>query len=258
MDLELNGKVAFIAGSTRGIGLAMARAFLREGARVVVTGRNQEGLQCARHSLSAPAGEGRALFVQGDMGVREQIETALKKTLDSFEAIHCVVANVGNGKAKAGWGLGTEDWQASLQENLLTSMSLASAALPHLVASRGNLILITSIAGREAIPAPLPYSAAKAALQSAVKSLARLVGKDGVRVNGVAPGNIFFPGGVWERKLGAQREQIEQYLQAEVPLGRFGAPEEIADVVVFLASERATFITGATIVADGGQTRSFF
>jgi len=140
----------------------------------------------------------------------------------------------------------------------LGSMALASTVLPHLIArGAGSLTFTSSIVGCEAINAPITYSATKAAVQGAMKSLSRLVGPQGVRVNAVAPGNVLFPGGSWERKLAERREFFEQYIQSEVPLQRFGRPEEIANAVVFLASERASFITGACLVVDGGQTRSF-
>lgn len=164
---------------------------------------------------------------------------------------------MGSGTARGGWDLNLDDWQSALKINLLGSMALANAVLPHLIArGHGSLTFISSIAGCEAINAPVTYSTAKAALQSAMKSLSHLVGPHGVRVNSVAPGNVLFPGGTWERKLAEKRKFFQQYIRSEVPLQRLGLPEEIADAVVFLASNRASFITGACLVVDGGQTRS--
>ena len=258
MDLGLHDKVAFIAGSSRGIGLAIARAFLREGAKAVITGRNAESLEKASALLAAEAGAQRVLSIRGDMTDPKEIQRALDETVAIFGGIDAVVANVGSGTARGGWNLTLDDWQSALNINLLGSMALASAALPHLIArGGGSLTFTSSIVGCEATNAPVTYSAAKAAVQSAMKSLSRLVGPHGVRVNAVAPGNVLFPGGSWERKLAERREFFEQYIQSEVPLQRFGQPEEIADAVVFLASERASFITGACLVVDGGQTRSF-
>ena len=258
MDLGLHDKVAFIAGSSRGIGLAIARAFLREGAKVVITGRNAESLETAKALLVTEAGVQRVLSLRGDMTDPADIQRALDETVSAFGGIDAVVANVGSGTARGGWDLTLDDWQSVLNINLLGSMALASAALPHLISrGSGSLTFISSIVGCEAINAPVTYSAAKAAVQSAMKSLSRLVGSHGVRVNAVAPGNVLFPGGTCERKLAESREFFEQYIRSEVPLQRFGQPEEIADAVVFLASERASFITGACLVVDGGQTRSF-
>lgn len=258
MDLGLHDKVAFVAGSSRGIGLAIARAFLREGAKVVITGRSAEALEEATALLITEAGAQRVLSIQGDMANPSDIQCAVDETVSAFGGLDAVVANVGSGIARSGWELTLDDWQSALNINLLGSMALASAALPHLIArGSGSLTFISSIAGCEAINAPVTYSAAKAAVQSAMKNLSRLVGTQGVRVNSVAPGNVLFPGGSWEHKLAERRGFFEQYIQSEVPLRRFGRAEEIADAVVFLASERASFITGACLEVDGGQTHSF-
>ncbi len=257
MELNLSGKTAFIAGSSRGIGFAIASAFLQEGAKVVITGRNVESLEEASTLLAGEVEPSRILSICGDMTNSTDIRHALDETMSAFGSIDAVVANVGNGTARGGWDLNLDDWQSALNNNLLSGMTLASTALPHLIArGRGSLTFVSSIAGYEAINAPVTYSAAKAAVQSAMKNLSRLVGVHGVRVNAVAPGNILFPGGTWEGKLAERREFFEQYIKSEVPLQRFGRPEEIADAVVFLASERASFITGTCLVVDGGQTRT--
>jgi len=258
MDLGLKGKVAFVAGSSRGIGLAIARAFLAEGARVVVTGRGAESLKEAAALLGVESAEARVLCIRCDLREPDDIDRALDETRSSFGAPDAVVANVGSGTEPGGWDLPMEVWHSSLSVNLLGGMALASRALSHLTANGGgSLTFISSIAGVEAINAPVAYSASKAALLSAVKSLSRLVGPQGVRVNAIAPGNVLFSGGTWERKLKERGEFFEDYIRSEVPLQRFGRPEEIADSAVFLASERAAFITGSCLVVDGGQTRSF-
>jgi 3-oxoacyl-[acyl-carrier protein] reductase len=119
----------------------------------------------------------------------------------------------------------------------------------------GSVVAVGSIAGLESVPAPITYSAAKAALTAAAQALSRQVA--GVRVNVVAPGNVLFPGGGWERRQSDDPAGVRAYVEAEVPLGRFATPNEIADVVVFVASERASFLTGACLVVDGGQSHRF-
>ena len=257
MELGLRDKVAFVAGASRGIGLAIASAFLSEGARVVITGRDSGRLKEANSLLRAKANAKRLISFQGDMTDPKDIQRAIDKTLSTFGRINHVVANVGSGAGREGWDLNREDWESSLNTNLIGSMILATNVLPHLAARGGSITFISSIAGCESMNAPVTYSAAKAALQSAMKNLSRRVGSQGVRVNAVAPGNILFPGGSWERLLAERKKFYEEYIKSEVPLQRFGRPEEIADAVVFLASERAQFITGACLVVDGGQTRSF-
>jgi 3-oxoacyl-[acyl-carrier protein] reductase len=258
MDLSLRDKVAFIAGSSRGIGLAVARGFLREGAKVAISGRKTGSLGQARDLLAAEAGRDRVMAIPGDMTRERDLDQALSLVETTLGGLDAVVANVGSGTARSGWDLSLDDWQAALDLNLLGSVALARKAMSRLIArGGGSITFVSSIAGVEAINAPLGYSAAKAAVLSAMKSLSRLAGPQGVRVNAVAPGNVLFPGGSWERKLMERRDFFEEYIRTEVPLQRFARPEEIADAVLFLASERASFITGACLVVDGGQTRSF-
>lgn len=258
MDLSLRDQVAFIAGSSRGIGLAVAQAFLREGAKVGISGRNPADLEQARVLLMADASPERVVTITGDMTRETDLEKALSRVEATLGDLNAVVANVGSGTSRSGWDLSLDDWQSALQQNLLGSMALASKAMSRLIArGGGSITFVSSIAGVEAINAPIGYSAAKAAVLSAMKSLSRLAGAQGVRVNAVAPGNVLFPGGSWDRKLKERRDFWEEYIRTEVPLQRFARPEEIADAVIFLASERASFITGACLVVDGGQTRSF-
>ena len=225
---------------------------------MVVTGRDVRCLEEAARGLGAAADGQRVLAVPGDMTELSGVQEAFERTMAAFGKLDIVVANVGSGTAPAGWQLSREDWQAVLDANLLGGMVLATEALARMLEEqRGSLVMVSSIAGSEAIGAPAPYSAAKAALQSAVKNLSRMAGPHGVRVNAVAPGNVLFPGGSWEKKLAERGEFFKDYIQREVPLKRFGVPREIADTAVFLASERASFVTGACWVVDGGQTRSF-
>jgi 3-oxoacyl-[acyl-carrier protein] reductase len=256
LDLRLTDKVAFVGGSSRGIGRAVAAAFLAEGARVTVTGRDPRPLEEAARGFSDRFGAERVHAFAGDLTDAEAVARALGETRERWGDPDCVVANVGSGTARPGWRLTQEDWDAAFVTNLWGSVRLVEAALPAMVeAGRGSVVLVASIVGLESVNAPLTYSAAKAALVNYGKNLARQVGASGVRVNAVAPGNVLFPGGSWERKLSERREFFERYVEAEVPLRRFGTPEEIADVVVFLSSERASFVTGSCVVADGGQTR---
>lgn len=255
MDLGLQNKTVFISGSSQGIGLAIAKGFLAEGANVAISARGRENLEAAADALTAQYGDGRVTSIVGDMTDEDDIRDALAQVVETFGGLDVVVANLGSGRGKLGWELDRADWQAMADVNYLGAMSLAGASIPYLQRrDGGSITFMSSIAGCEAIPAPIPYSAAKAALQHAAKNLARQLGPQGIRVNTVAPGNVVAPGGTWERKLAEDRAAVESYITKEVPLGRLGEAEEIADTVVFLASQRARFVTGALWVIDGGQT----
>ncbi len=258
MDFALAGRITFVAGSSRGIGKAIANAFLSEGCRTAISGRRSESLNETQAEFVSRFGPERVLALLGDMTRPEALREARSRIEQAWGMVDCLVANIGTGRGPAGWELPEDAWTAALDQNLLAAVRLASCFLPDLVAKRsGSLVLIGSIAGLETLSAPLPYGAAKAALVGYAKCLSREVGRYGVRVNLVAPGNILFPGGSWERKRSEEPGNVEKYVVSEVPLQRFGRPEEIADLVVFLSSDRASFLTGACVVADGGQTRSF-
>jgi 3-oxoacyl-[acyl-carrier protein] reductase len=261
MELELRDKVVFVAGASRGIGRAMAEAFVREGARVAITGRTEAALEEARDALAAAAGREAVAAVAGDMTRSADIARALEATEARLGPIHCAIANVGIGRAPLGVDVSDADWEADIAQNLTGSMFLARDAIKRMLkrpaAERdgASVILISSIAGVDAMGTALPYAATKAALNHAATALAKLVGKDGIRVNAIAPGNILFPGGNWERIVAGRPEAWQRWIDREVALKRFGRVEEIADAALWLASARASFVTGATIVVDGGQVR---
>jgi 3-oxoacyl-[acyl-carrier protein] reductase len=258
VDLELHDQVAFIAGSSRGIGKAIARRFLQEGSRVVISGRDGETLAQGEKELAAQFPAARIMPVQGDLTQTQAIREALAQVRERWGRLDALVANIGSGRGTPGWQIDGSAWTEAFETNLQSAVRMATEALAQMIAAkRGSIVVVSSIAGVESNPAPLPYSCAKTALIAYTKNLARQVAGSGVRVNAVAPGNIFFEGGSWEKRLEANRDTVLKYIADEVPMQRFGTPEEIADLVVFLSSPRASFITGACVIADGGQTRTF-
>lgn len=253
MNLGLAGKIVLVSGASRGIGLAIARTFAEEGARVALAARGSEALAQAVTTL--PNGT-QHLAVVADMTDEREIGRALAEIRNELGEPDIVVANVGDGASAQGGPIESAEWVRMMHINFFGAATLASLVVPIMRQRRqGNLLFVSSIAGLEAIGAPAPYCAAKSALQGMVKSLSRTFGPDGIRVNAVAPGNVWFPGGVWDRKQQQDAASVQSMLEREVPLRRLGNLQEISDVVAFLASERAAFVTGSTWVVDGGQTR---
>ena len=258
MNLSLQDRVVLVAGSSRGIGKAIAAAFLREGCRVCITGRSEAPLSQTLAEFETQCGQERVMSVCGDLADPAIPREALRKTRELWGRLDVVVANLGTGSGKSGWQLESSEWERLFRENFWASVTIAQAAIPLLAENKhGALLFVASITGVEATPAPLPYSAAKAALINYSKNLASQVARLGIRVNSIAPGNILFPGGSWERHLEKDKNKVMQMIDSNVPLSRFGTPEEIAELAVFLCSDAATFITGACFKADGGQTRSY-
>jgi len=258
MDLGLRDRVALVAGSSRGIGRAIAASLAQEGCRVAVSGREPATVDEAVADIGRHLEPGRLMGIAADLSHKEAIDRTLQAIAAEWGPVEVLVANIGTGTARPGWDLTDRDWELSFEANLHASRRLVESALGTMLErGRGSIVFVASIAGIESLNAPLTYSAAKAALISYSKNLSRVVARRGVRVNTVAPGNILFEGGSWARKVAERGDEVRRYIDAEVPTGRFGDVDEIADVVAFLASDRAAFVTGACLVADGGQTRTY-
>jgi 3-oxoacyl-[acyl-carrier protein] reductase len=257
MNLQLADHVAFVAGSSRGIGRAIASALLDEGARVVLSGRDAQALERTAMELAATHGGARILAIPGDLTVPDHAHSALAQTVKYFDRLDHLIANLGTGAGTQGPTPPADDWERLFRQNFFGSVRLTEAGLPHLRANSGgsSILYISSIVALEASWAPLPYGAAKAALTNYSKNLSRHLAAEGIRVNTIAPGNILFPGGRWESRLSARPTETETMLAREVPQQRFGTPAEIASLAAWLCSPLAAFATGGAYVVDGGQTR---
>lgn len=256
MDLQLDGKVALVAGSSRGIGRGIATRLVAEGADVVFSARGRADLDVAVERAGGP-GRGRATGVVADVATAEGAQDAVGAAIDRFGGLDVVVCNAGGSGAKTFDDLDADDLDAVLRKNVFPALHVSRAALPALRACGGGVIaLIASIWGREAGGGP-SYNVAKAAEISLAKAMARDLAKDAIRVFSVAPGSTLFPGGSWERRLQEDPNGMAEFIERELPWGRLANVDEIADVVAFLVSPRASWVVGACVTVDGGQSRAF-
>ncbi len=254
MDLGLKDKVVIVTGASRGIGKAMALGFAAEGAILSICSRTPETLKSAAKEIKALGAE--VFAMPADVTQGAEVETFVKETLDNFARIDVLVNNVGGSLWTATLEISDEEWHQVLDMNLVTAARMSRAVVPTMQQQKsGVIIMITSIYGREA-GGHITYNASKAAEISMAKSFARELAQQNIRVNSVAPGSILFSGGGWDRRQKADPEGIAQFIERDMPLGRFGKPEEIANVVVFLASDRASLVNGACINVDGCQSKS--
>ena len=253
MNLELTDQVAIVTGSSRGLGLASARALAAEGARVVICARGADALASAAQGLGD---DSRCLAVVADVSTAEGAEKVVDETLQKWGRVDVLVNNVGKATGAGIVDTTDEEWQSALDQTLFPAIRMSRLVVPHMRRQGGGVILmIASIWGRES-GGRMTYNVVKAGEISLAKAMAQDLAKDHIRVNSIAPGSISFEGGSWWKRQQEDPDGMQAFVAREIPMGRFGRAEEVGDVVAFLASARASWVTGASITVDGGQSRS--
>jgi 3-oxoacyl-[acyl-carrier protein] reductase len=246
MQLELSGKQALVTGSSQGIGRAIAESLHAEDCGLILN-----DLVPAETPLPGSA------TVLGDVTRPEEARRIIAEATAVSGRLDILVCNVGGGRSVPPGSETHEEWQRVFALNLWSTTNMVEAAREVLAESQGVIVCVSSICGLEVIPgAPVTYSAAKAALHAYVRGIARPLGKQGVRINAVAPGNILFDGSVWSQKLAQDAEAVQKMLDHDVALARLGTPKDVAELVTFLASPRAGLATGGVWTLDGGQVHS--
>jgi len=258
MDLGLRDKVALVTGASRGLGLASVRALAAEGCRVTLCARTVSRLEEAGRELAEVAGGAdRVLTVAADVTVPTELERVIDRTATTFGGLDVLVNSVGLARGAGLLDTSDEQWEEAIDQTLMPAVRASRLAVPHMQRRGGGaIIVIASIFGREA-GGRMTYNAVKAAEISLAKSLAQQLAPMNIRVNSLSPGSILFEGGSWWKRQQDDPKAMAEFVKRELPFGRFGTAEEVGNVVAFLASPRASWISGTSVVVDGCQSRAF-
>ena len=251
MEQSFAGKVVMVTGSTSGIGQAVALSFAEAGARVVALGRNQSALSEVKSEIERAGAD--ALTIATDVTNESEVRHALDEAIDKFAGLDVLVNAAGHISTGTIEDTSLTAWDAMMNVNLRAVFHLMKMATSHLIKSKGNIVNISSVTGLRSFPGVLAYCVSKAAVDQLTRCSALELAPKGVRVNAVNPGVVVTE---IHKRGGMKKEDYERFLEHSKtthPLGRVGDPKEIAELVLYLASEKAAWITGATYSIDGGR-----
>ncbi|XP_050328852.1 uncharacterized oxidoreductase TM_0325-like isoform X1 [Bactrocera neohumeralis] len=249
--MSLAGKVVIVTGASSGIGAVTAEAFAKQGSKVVLTGRNEANLKATETACKAANSKVELLLITADVTV--DAERIINSTIDKFGQLDVLVNNAGFGEMGSILDIEVDQFDRVLDTNLRSVFLLTKYAAPHLVKTQGNIVNVSSIAGLRAFPGASVYCTSKAALDQFTRCIALDLAPKNVRVNAVNPGTIVTE---FLKRVGLSDEEEAKFLEhskSAHALGRVGEPNEVADAIIFLASDSSSFITGATLPIDGGR-----
>lgn len=260
MDLKINGKTAVIAASSQGLGRGIAEGLLKEGANVVISGRDEEKLKRVADELGQ-LGNGKVILQKADITNAEDIKKLIQTAVEHFGGVDILVNNAGGPPAGSFESITDEQWQTAFELNLLSYVRLIREALPYLKQNGGKIINIASSSIKEPIPGLLLSNTFRTGIVGLTKTLSQELAQFGILINTVAPGRISTDrvrhlDEVNAEKMQISREEVEEKVKGSIPLGRYGNPDEFANVVVFLASDANSYMTGSSFLVDGGMVKS--
>ncbi|RXT02806.1 SDR family oxidoreductase [Ammoniphilus sp. CFH 90114] len=260
MDLNLQGKVALVVASSQGLGKAVATQLVKEGASVMLTSRDEKNLQAACEELTS-LGLGKVSYCPADITKVEDVQRLVQVTRDTLGKIDILINNAGGPPGGNFEQFSDEDWQKAFELNLLSYIRMIREVLPDLKKEGGRIINIASSSIKVPIPGLILSNTFRTGIVGLSKSLAEELAPYNILVNTVAPGRIAtarvaFLDELKAKKLGVSREDIEEQSKKTIPLGRYGAPEEFANVVAFLVSDAGSYMTGSSLLVDGGMVKS--
>ena len=259
MDLKLNNQIVLITGSSRGIGKGIAEVFLKEKSKVILTGRDESTLIETADSCKKKFDSSNVYYYHGDLQKQESITLLQEYVNNNFGYLNHLVCNIGSGRSVPVLEEDLNEFQRMLDLNLLSAVGVVKEMIPLLEKSSTSnfeptsITFIGSICGVESLGCPTAYASAKSALETYAKNISKPLGKKGIRVNTVSPGNILFPNSVWEKKLEQDETAVQHMIKNKVALSKFGTVEDVGYAVAYLSSKCANFITGINLVVDGGQ-----
>lgn len=257
MDLKLQNKIVLVTGSSKGIGFQIAKSYLEEGSKVIITSRKDKNLNNAQNILEKLNYKNRYILKKVDFTKEKSIKE-LKQFLNKKKInLDILINNLGNGKGYKDKIPDIKIFTKSLDVNFKSAVMTSKIFIDSLVKNKGQIVFVSSIVSLEILEAPIEYSISKTAINAFSKSISIKYGSK-IRINTVVPGNIFFKDGTWDKKLKLNKNKVMEYINKNVPQKKFGMPEDVANLILFLTSDKANFINGSTIVIDGGQNKSFY